>query len=395
VTTPVQFSSFARVIMSARQRRAETEPLLPDGADPAPFILLSVIEGPDRDLELGSAGPTVRVGRDDGNDVVLRDTAVSGFHCEISLDEGRIRISDNASRNGLYLNGVRVYDGELRDGCILTVGNNQVRCRIQTAGTTRTGTDPGTELAVSAAMHEVSRLLDSAARSEVTALLTGETGCGKSVAAERIHRMSARGPGPIVTVDCGAIMPTLLESELFGHVRGAFTGATSDRAGAFEEAGGGTLFLDEIGDLPLDLQPVLLRVLETRKVRRVGESAERAVDVRLIAATNRDLNADLEAGRFRTDLYYRLAVLEIPIPPLRERTADIPAIVADLVERAMGGRRDRETLSLAAQLTAPGTLARLQAHPWPGNIRQLRNYIQRCFAFGELVSLAELDAELR
>jgi len=218
--------------------------------------------------------------------------------------------------------------------------------------------------------------LERAAACDSTVLLQGETGTGKDVAAGSIHQESARRDGPFVVVDCGSIAPNLIESELFGHVRGAFTGATTDRAGALEAANGGTLFLDEIGELPLDLQPKLLRVLERREVKRIGGTEVCSVDVRIIAATNRNLRAEVNAGRFRADLYYRLAVLDIQLPPLREREEDLAALVGHMLEQ-LGVTDDPR----AAPLRSPELLATLAQHPWPGNVRELRNYVERCIAF--------------
>jgi DNA-binding NtrC family response regulator len=202
-------------------------------------------------------------------------------------------------------------------------------------------------------------------------LLEGETGTGKSQAALSIHKKSARSEGLFVVVDCGAILANLLESELFGHEKGSFTGATDRRVGAFEEASGGTLFLDEIGEMPTDLQPKLLRALEAREVRRVGSNAYRPVDVRVIAATNRDLRADVNAGRFRADLYFRLAVVTIGMPPLRQRPEDIPALVEEILVSLRASKEASEPFR------SPEFLAQLQSAAWPGNVRELRNYIER------------------
>ncbi|HKI94770.1 MAG TPA: sigma-54 dependent transcriptional regulator [Gemmatimonadales bacterium] len=217
------------------------------------------------------------------------------------------------------------------------------------------------------------RMLDLAARvaaHSTTVLITGESGTGKEVLARAIHRMSARREGPFVAVNCGAIPENLLESELFGYVRGAFTGATADHAGLFEEAEGGTILLDEIGDLPAALQVKLLRVLQEGEIRRVGDRATRQVDARVLAATARDLEADLETGRFREDLYYRLNVVRLHIPPLRDRPEDIAPLAAALLARA--GQRAGRPLSLT-----PGALAALKRRTWAGNVRELENAIER------------------
>ena len=224
-------------------------------------------------------------------------------------------------------------------------------------------------------------LLSRASASDATVLIDGETGTGKEVSALAIHEHSARGKGPFIVVDCGAIPAQLLESELFGYERGAFTGAVSARTGAFEAADGGTIFLDEIGELSLDLQPKLLRALEGRKVKRVGANIYHPVDVRVIAATNRNLREEVAAKRFRSDLYYRLAVLHIKLPPLRERKSDLPALVDDVLTHL--GVRDTP---LAVPIRAPEFIEMLGRYRWPGNVRQLRNYLERRVALGEAIA---------
>jgi transcriptional regulator with GAF, ATPase, and Fis domain len=204
--------------------------------------------------------------------------------------------------------------------------------------------------------------------SEATVLIEGESGTGKEVAAESIHRLSKRAEGPMVVVDCGAIAPTLIESELFGHERGAFTGAVARRQGAFERAHGGTLFLDEVGELPLELQPKLLRVLEAREFRRVGGNKTLSTDARIVAATTRDLPREVERGKFREDLYFRLAVVPIQVPPLRARSEDIPL----LAHKILAANGDELPLKIPEE-----TLVALRAHDWPGNVRELRNVLER------------------
>ena len=215
----------------------------------------------------------------------------------------------------------------------------------------------------SPAMGEVFQVLERFARTDVTVMLYGETGVGKDLMARALHAQSARADAPMVVFDCGSVAANLAESELLGHERGAFTGAISSHAGAFERAHGGTLFLDEIAELPLDLQPRLLRALESRRVRRVGGKIDRTVDVRVIAATHRDLRAEVAAGRFREDLFFRLVVASVRIPALRDRLDELPALVRSLL-RDIG----REDLTLTES-----ALAKLRAHSWPGNVRELKN----------------------
>ena len=237
-------------------------------------------------------------------------------------------------------------------------------------------------------MREVFALLERAARNEVTVLLTGETGTGKDLAATAIHGESRRASGPFVIVDCGSIPGPLLESELFGHERGAFTGADRGRVGAFEAASGGTLFLDEIGELALELQPKLLRVLEDRSVQRVGCTARNPIDVMVIAATNRNLRADVQAGRFRADLYDRLAVLEVTLPPMRAHPEDLAVLVGAVLDSL-----DADPAATEA-LRRDEFLAELARHAWPGNVRELRNHLERCLAMGQALPVASVVTDL-
>ncbi|RMF78925.1 MAG: sigma-54-dependent Fis family transcriptional regulator [Nitrospirae bacterium] len=232
----------------------------------------------------------------------------------------------------------------------------------------------------SPAITEVRRLIERVAPTDSTVLILGESGTGKELVAHQVHRASPRGELPMVTVNCGALQASLLANELFGHARGAFTGADQARPGLFEEADGATLFIDEVGEMELEVQKAFLRALESGEVKRLGESRPRRVDVRLIAATNRDLSADVEAGRFRRDLYYRLAVFTIEVPPLRERREDIPL----LVERYLEGRAPGVTCSEAA-------LERLLAHDWPGNVRELFNALERGLIMAEGDTLRPQD----
>ncbi|MDP8998832.1 MAG: sigma-54 dependent transcriptional regulator [Myxococcota bacterium] len=220
-------------------------------------------------------------------------------------------------------------------------------------------------------MHGVFDALERFARTDVTITLAGETGVGKDVFAHLLHEQSARAQGPFVVFDCGAIAANLAESELLGHERGAFTGAVVAHAGAFERADGGTLFLDEVAEMPLDLQPRLLRALESRRVRRVGGRHEKRIDVRVVAATHRDLRAEVAAGRFREDLYFRLAVAVVSVPPLRERLDDLPRLVQGLLA----------SLGADDLVASESTLMALRAHPWPGNVRELKNALACAIAF--------------
>jgi DNA-binding NtrC family response regulator len=343
---------------------------------------LTLLEGPEPGRSKEPRAGRCAIGHHALNDLVVKDATVSRFHCEVWLDAGRVRVRDLGSRNGTLVDGVPITDAFLRDGSKLRLGQVVVgfeigdkTARIPLAARTELGGLVGQ----SAAMRACFALLERAAETEVTLLLEGETGTGKSAAAEVIHDTSARKKAPFVTVDCSAIPGPLLESELFGHEKGAFTGATERRRGAFEEADGGTIFLDEIGELPAELQPKLLRVLEKREIRRVGANTYQPVDVRLIAATHRDLRVEVNAARFRSDLFFRLAVVRITVPPLRERVDDIPLLVARII--AAG----RHTGAGVDALCAPGRLAELARATWPGNVRELRNYVERCVFYRDAV----------
>ena len=243
----------------------------------------------------------------------------------------------------------------------------------------------GSIIGVSSSMAAVFGMIRSVAGTNSTVLITGESGTGKELVAKAIHTLSPRRDAPFVSINCGALTETLLESELFGHVRGAFTGAHASKRGLFEKADGGTLFLDEIGDMGLVLQGKLLRVLQDREIRAVGGTQSVRVDVRIIAATNRDLEAEIAAGRFREDLFYRLNVIPIHIPPLRERPDDVPALVEAFLRRHADGRR---------RFFAPEALERLLAHSWRGNARELENVIERALALSDAETLGPEDVPL-
>jgi len=226
-------------------------------------------------------------------------------------------------------------------------------------------------------MRELFARLEKIAQSDATVLVTGETGTGKELVAEAVHEHSKRKSGPFVVLDCGSIPQNLIESELFGHEKGAFTGATHTYAGAFERSDGGTVFLDEIGELPLAMQPKLLRVLERKEVRRVGGSKTISTDIRVVAATNRDLGVEVNRGRFREDLYYRLAVARIHVPPLRERREDLALLVEHFLSITPGAEGTR---------LEPGTVELMMKHDWPGNVRELRNVIERAVLLSDATS---------
>jgi DNA-binding NtrC family response regulator len=351
---------------------------------PVQQFRLRVTSGAAAGAVFTSTGARATVGTHDANDLVLTDATVSRFHCEISITEDHAIVRDLGSRNGTRVDAVPILSAYLRDGARLRVGHTEIKFELlaEQVGIPLSGDEKfGLALGRSVAMRAVFAVLERAAQSDATVLLTGETGTGKDVAAESLHRESARRDGPFVVLDCGAIPAGLLETELFGHEAGAYTGATGDRAGAVEAAAGGTLFLDEVGELAPELQPKLLRALDTRTVQRVGGSRRLPVDVRVVAATNRDLKALVNARRFRPDLYYRLAVVEVRLPPLRERLEDVPLLVEHFLAQ-LGA-----SPAAAASLRDPEQLASLAGHAWPGNVRELRNFIEQRQAIGERAAL--------
>jgi two-component system response regulator GlrR len=353
------------------------------GAGRVAGFVLTVTGGPSAGASFRSTGGTCRLGSGSEATLQLRDRAVSRVHCEIVGGPNGVTVRDLGSKNGITLDGVPVAEATARHGSLLRLGSSAIR--IELAGLVdrlapSVDESFGTLVGRSLAMRRLFALLDRLADSEASVLILGESGTGKEEAGRSIHRASARRDGPYVVVDCGAIAPALIETELFGHVRGGFTSAESDRDGAFVAAGGGTILFDEIGELPLELQPRLLRALDSRQIRPVGASSYRAVDVRVLAATHRDLAAEVERGRFRQDLYYRLAVSTVVLPPLRERSEDLELLIPTLLA---GLDVDR---ALADALIAPTSLALIKSAAWPGNVRQLRNYLTRCLAAGQVLS---------
>ncbi len=328
----------------------------------------------ERQLQLGA----VTVGSDPACEVVVDDAAVSRRHCVVQLSEKGVSVRDVGSRNGTLLSGARIVEVFIEPGAVLELGDSKLWIEL--------GKQPielalsessrfGQMLGASLPMRTLFAALGQALKSEATVLLLGETGTGKDAAARALHELGPRRDGPYVVCDCGALAAELIEAELFGHVKGAFSGATESRTGLLQAADQGTLFLDEIGELPLSLQTRLLRVLETRKLKPVGASSDVEVDLRVVAATHRDLKAAVTARAFREDLYYRLAVLEVRLPPLRERREDIPLLVEHFLSRAQPPR------SLDA--LPDGVLQMLEAHTWPGNLRELRNVVERLAVTGE------------
>jgi transcriptional regulator with GAF, ATPase, and Fis domain len=341
-------------------------------------VVLAVVDGPSRGARAAVGSEIARIGTADGNDLVLLDRTVSRFHCELSVRGNTIIIRDCGSTNGTLIDGVRVREAEIPPGTLVRIGGSAFRVElgeepafVEVSG--RAGF--GELVGASVEIRRVYAILERLALTDATVLVQGETGTGKDVLARSLHAASPRATHPFVAVDCGAIPEHLVESELFGHVRGAFTGATGDRMGVFEEADGGTLFLDEIGEMPVALQPKLLRAIESRSIRRVGSSSSRMVNVRIVAATNRSLSSSINEGSFREDLYYRLAVVELRLPPLRARRDDIPVLAAHFFRMFAG-----DHVSLPDEFVAG-----LVGRGWPGNVRELKNYIERSVSLGTVV----------
>lgn len=357
---------------------AGTDLLQRDDRSAAAGVTLRVIKGPGMGAELELPAGKVVVGSRPPADLVVNDPTISGRHCSIEVVPTGVRIIDLASRNGTFYLATQVHDVVVSPGAVIEVGGSQMLIAPRVSASAPAVSDATSYaglIGASPAMRTLYTRLQRLEQSVAPVLITGETGSGKELVASAIHRHSLRKDGPFEVLDCTAIPRELAESQLFGHVRGAFTGAERDYAGAFERAHGGTLFIDELGELPLDLQPKLLRVLENRQVRRVGGSQPVDVDVRLVCATNRDLQQEVEQGRFRADLYYRVNVATLHVPPLRERREDIPSLVQHFL-RDMGP--DGVPPSRATLESFVG------AHDWPGNVRELRNAVSSALALGDL-----------
>lgn len=340
---------------------------------------LDVKKGPNRKLRAEFQSDRVVIGTHPSCDFVLTDPTVSRQHCEISLVSGGYQISDLDSTNGTFIDKMRLGRICSPKGQTISVGATTIQISplsetVDIALPVQTQFGP--LIGRSAQMRQIFHTLGRVAPTDATVLITGESGTGKEVAARAVHEGSKRSRGPFVVVDCGALPGNLIESELFGHERGAFTGAISSRIGAFEAAHNGTLFLDELGELPLEQQTRLLGALERRQVQKLGSTNVINVNVRVVAATNRDLRCEVNRGTFREDLYFRLAVVSIKMPALRERPEDIPLYVEEFL---------REVTPTRPGFTVdPETVARLAGQPWRGNVRELRNVLERAAAMGEV-----------
>jgi len=349
-------------------------------------LVITVVEGPHDGLRLEAAGTVVRVGSASDNTLVLTDDdTVSRHHCEIVPTEVGVTVRDVGSKNGSYLGTMRLVQATFRDSFTLRVGATLLSVSM-TAGAVERERSPsdrfGDLLGTSDRMRELYADLARISPCDASVLIEGETGTGKELVAESIHGASARAGGPYVIFDCSAVAPTLAESELFGHERGAFTGAATCRTGVFEQADGGTLFLDELGELPRELQAKLLRVLEKGELRRVGSNRTITVDVRVVAATNKNLAAEVERGSFRQDVFFRVAATHVHVPPLRERLDDIPLLVEHFLRRSATGVTSRDIPEHVWSM--------LRSYAWPGNVRELSNVVQRLLVMPDRALTPEL-----
>ncbi|MEM9862322.1 MAG: sigma 54-interacting transcriptional regulator, partial [Myxococcota bacterium] len=334
----------------------------------------------------------VNIGAADDNDVILEDDTVSRYHCRIFQEANQYFVRDLGSTNGTFINRVRIREAYLEPGSTISLGATELRFapkdqkfRIVPSERARFGDLIGKN----ARMREIYAILERIAPTDATVVVEGETGTGKEVVARATHGASRRKNGPFMIFDCGAVPENLIESELFGHEKGAFTGAISTRQGVFEMANGGTVFLDELGELQLDLQPKLLRVLEQREVKRVGGTRPIKVDVRVIAATNRNLEDEVREGRFREDLFYRLSVVRMILPALRDRLDDVPLLIQKFLK---DGRFNRDTDgNQRVTAISRATLDRLMSYQWPGNVRELHNVVERAVSFADSETMEVRD----
>lgn len=353
---------------------------------------LCVVEGPDAGKELVIERERVTIGRSLICDLVLADKAVSGTHVEIEALESGFLLRDLGSTNGTFSGDLRIREVWCTPGTKIRVGQSHLLFEPE-EGTVDIELSRGESfhgmIGRSVRMREIFAILEKVASTELTVLVGGQTGTGKELVARAVHEASPRAPQPLVVQDCSAIPKDLIESTLFGHERGAFTGATERRRGSFELADGGTIFLDEIGELDISLQPKLLRVLENREIKRVGGDRQVPVNVRVVAATNRDLRAMINDGTFREDLYYRLSVVQVELPALQDRADDIPLLVEHFLADISRRRFPDGSRTLSVD---PEAMRRMAAYPWPGNIRELRNSVERggSLADGDVLTVADL-----
>ncbi|MCW5836196.1 MAG: sigma 54-dependent Fis family transcriptional regulator [Labilithrix sp.] len=344
-------------------------------------LRLEVVAGPDigkaLEIDPDAGGGRVYVGKSSACDLELQDALASRRHCAFLVEGRAVRLTDLDSTNGTLVNGVRVVEALLQGGELVRVGDTTIAVRLgeQRARRLSGASRFGRMIGASPEMQRLHPICERLARSDVPVILEGETGTGKELLAESLHEASPRANGPFIVFDCTTSPPGLLEARLFGHERGAFTGAVGSRPGVFEDASGGTLLIDEIGDLDVALQAKLLRAVQSGQVQRLGGGAWIKTDVRVLAATRRDLEREIQAGRFRDDLYYRLAVARIEIPPLRRRRGDVRLLAEHFWERAAPSHKPPISEEL---------LARFESYAWPGNVRELYNAVLHHAALGDL-----------
>ncbi len=332
------------------------------------FVRGGTVSTPDGNKYTVDIDPIV-VGRESGAQLMLEDAEVSAVHCELRATEGGVLVRDLGSTNGTFVGPLRVQEATITMRAEVIVGQTHLIIEPEAKRRVEVGYSEGfgNLVGTSPRMRRVFSVLEKVAATSLSVLIVGETGTGKEGVAKSIHEASPRKSQPFVVVDCGAIPETLAESILFGHEKGSFTGATERRKGALAEADGGTLFLDELGELPLDLQPKLLRALSERQVKRVGSANFEPIDVRVLAATRRDLGAEMNAGRFRSDLFFRIAQVRTELPALRERISDLPLLVEDICRRVGRSEHADTVLRWIEQ--------RMGTHDWPGNVRELVNIV--------------------
>ncbi len=359
---------------------------------------LEVIEDPDKGKVLSIDRNTIRVGSKDTNDLPLTDGTVSRHHFEIEQLKNGYLLRDLDSTNGTYVEGLKVREVFLKPNSTIQVGDTAIRfysadekVKIVPSKEEKFGDMVGR----STKMREIFGLLEKIAPTDVTCVIMGETGTGKELVAKAIHYNSRRAKKPFIVFDCGSVPPTLIESELFGHEKGSFTGAVMSRPGVFELADGGTIFLDEMGELGIDMQPKLLRVLEQRETRRVGANRSTKVDVRVIAATNRDLKEEVRQGRFREDLFFRLSVVSLTLPSLRERKDDIVPIIKHILGKSAFNKNKDGQQKVTG--IAPDAEPIMMGYDWPGNVRELHNVVERAVSFceGDTIHAKDLPDHMR
>lgn len=373
--------------------RPPREPTVTSLLDDAPAFtrqrpggIFMVIKGPDRGEQVVLSDEPVTFGSSPSCNLVLSDRTVSRRHAEALLEGNEVLVRDLGSTNGSFIQGSRFKEITVGFGAEIKFGRTVVKFlpEEEIVEPAESEADSfGQLLGRDSKMRRMFNLLQDVSPNDATVLIEGDTGTGKELIAEEIHNHSKRNKGPFVVFDCGAVPRELIESALFGHMKGSFTGAVADRRGAFAEANGGTIFLDEIGELPIDMQPALLRVLDKRAVRRVGANQYEKVDVRVVAATNRDLREEVTKKSFREDLYYRLAVIRVHLPALRERGQDIVLLIDHFIKLFSGGRK---------LTVSPDDMQRLRSYNWPGNVRELRNVIERACVLskGDTLGLDEV-----